>query len=135
MSRRNLGFLLARLGFGSNPQPSHVELTRRMIESCDAETTRLATRALLGLDLVPDIGRIDVPTLVVCGSADLVTPPAESRRLARTIPGARLEMLHGGGHMLMLERADDLDRLIVDFARSVGHARPDLETTAAGEAR
>jgi non-heme chloroperoxidase len=119
MARRNLGLLLARIGFGRDAQPSHVELVRQMIEACDPETTRESTRALLGLDLVPDIGRIRVPTLVVCGSADLITPPAESRRLAATIPGARLHMLEGGGHMLMLERADEVDRLIVDFAREV----------------
>jgi pimeloyl-ACP methyl ester carboxylesterase len=129
MARRNLGLLLARIGFGRDPQPSHVELVRQMIESCDPETTRGSTRALLGLDLVPDIGRIRVPTLVICGSADLITPPAESRRLAATIPGARLEMMDGAGHMLMLERTDDLDRLIVDFACDVlARPRPQPES-------
>ena len=39
--------------------------------------------------------------------------------MASLIPGARLELMHGGGHMLMLERTDELDRLIVDFAREV----------------
>jgi len=136
MARRNLGFFLARIGFGSNPKPSHVELARQMIESCDAETTRLATRALLGLDLVPDIARIDLPTLVIGGTADLLTPPAESRRIARTIPGARLVMLEGGGHMLMLERTDEVDRLIVEFAREVaGDGDGELERSVAGDAR
>jgi pimeloyl-ACP methyl ester carboxylesterase len=136
MARRNLGFFLARMGFGSNPTPSHVELTRQMIESCDAETTRLATRALLGLDLVPDIARIDLPTLVIGGSADLITPPAESRRIARTIPGARLVMVEGGGHMLMLERTEEVDRLIVEFAREVGgEGDGELERSVAGDAR
>jgi pimeloyl-ACP methyl ester carboxylesterase len=55
----------------------------------------------------------------MCGTADLITPPAESRRLASTIPGARLEMFEGAGHMLMLERTDEVDRLIVDFARDM----------------
>ncbi|HZR15520.1 MAG TPA: alpha/beta fold hydrolase [Acidimicrobiia bacterium] len=127
MGHRNLGFLLARIGFGREPAPSHVELVRQMIESCDPETTRLATRALLGLDLVPDIGRIDLPTLVLSGTADVITPPAESRRIAATIPGARLETFEGAGHMLMLERADEVDRLIVDFARTVGAGRPRRE--------
>jgi pimeloyl-ACP methyl ester carboxylesterase len=39
--------------------------------------------------------------------------------MAGLVPGARLELMHGGGHMLMLERTEELDRLIVDFARSV----------------
>lgn len=134
MARRNLGLLLARIGFGRDPQPSHVELVRHMIESCDPETTRGSTRALLGLDLVPDISRIRVPTLVICGSADLITPPAESRRIAATIPGARLEMLDGGGHMLMLERTEEVDRMIVDFAHEVIDGSP-AQVEAVGETR
>ena len=60
-----------------------------------------------------------IPTLVIGGTADVLTPPFEARRMARLIPGARLELMPGGGHMLMLERTEELDRLIVDFAREV----------------
>ena len=56
---------------------------------------------------------------LVVGTADVLTPPFEARRIAELIPGARLEVMRGGGHMLMLERTDELDRLIVDFARHV----------------
>jgi non-heme chloroperoxidase len=118
--RRDLGLVLARIGFGAKPQPGHVELTRQMIAACDAETSRLAVRALLSLDLTAALPTITVPTLVVCGTADLLTPPSESRRIAELIPGARLELFSKAGHMLMLERAEELDALIVDFAREVG---------------
>ena len=116
----NLGFLLARIGFGSNPKPSHVELVRRMMLECAADTRRESPRALLGLDLTARLPEVRIPTLVIGGSADVITPPAESRRLATLIPGARLEMVAGGGHMLMLERTELIDRLITDFAREVG---------------
>ena len=49
----------------------------------------------------------------------MLTPPAQARLIAKLIPGARLEVFPGGGHMLMLERADELNRLIVDFAHEV----------------
>jgi pimeloyl-ACP methyl ester carboxylesterase len=42
--------------------------------------------------------------------------------MARLIPNARLELVEGGGHMLMLERAEQLNRLLTDFAREVGAA-------------
>jgi pimeloyl-ACP methyl ester carboxylesterase len=113
---RDLGLLVARLGFGRRPQASHVELTRQMILACDPVTRRDAPAALLEFDFTGDLGRIEVPTLVVCGSADVITPPAESRRMARRIPGARLEIVAGAGHMLMLEQADVLQRLLADFA-------------------
>ncbi len=120
LRRRDLGLVLARIGFGTNPRPSHVELTRQMIASCAAETSRLAPQALLSLDLTAVLPTITLPTLVVCGTSDVITPPAESRRIAELIPGARLELFPRAGHMLMLERAEELDALIVDFAREVG---------------
>ncbi len=115
----NLGFLAARLGFGKNPHPSHVELVRKMMGECPPETRLNAPRVLVGLDLTGELPNVRVPTLVIGGSADVLTPPFEARQMARLIPGARLEILRGGGHMLMLERTEAVDRLIVDFAREV----------------
>jgi pimeloyl-ACP methyl ester carboxylesterase len=120
---KNLGFVLARLGFGRDPHPSHVELVREMLAECPAETRRDAPRTLVGLDLRPDLPKIDLPALVVVGTADVLTPPAEAEAIARLLPNARLEVLPGGGHMLMLERADELNRLIADFAREVTAGR------------
>jgi pimeloyl-ACP methyl ester carboxylesterase len=120
---RNFGFLLTRLGFGTKPKPSHIELVRRMIADCGDETRLLAPHALVGLDLTEALRAVDRPTLVIGGTSDLLTPPADSRRIARRIPDARLELLEGGGHMLMLERADDVNRLIADFAREVQSPR------------
>ena len=116
---RDLGLAVSRLGFGRNPVASQVEATRQMILDTKTGTRRDAVAALAGLDLSDQIGAIDRPTLIICGTADLITPLAESRRMARRIPGARLEVVDGGGHMLMFERATLVDGLIADFARSV----------------
>jgi pimeloyl-ACP methyl ester carboxylesterase len=116
---KNLGFVISRLGFGAKPKPSHVELVRRMMRDCSDETRRLAPKALVGLDLSDDITHIDLPTLVIGGTADVLTPPGEARRIASLIPNARLELLPGGGHMLMLERTEEINRLLVEFAREV----------------
>jgi pimeloyl-ACP methyl ester carboxylesterase len=121
--RPNFGFLLARLGFGKRPRPSHVELVRRMMAECPADTRQNAPRTLVGLDLTPDLPKIKMPTLVIGGTADMLTPLSEAKRIVKLIPGARLEVLPDGGHMLMLERAEALSRLIVDFAREARSRR------------
>lgn len=119
-SSPNLGFLMARLGFGHDPHPSHVELVRQMLRDCPPNTRLEAPRALMGLDLTDELPNVHLPTLVVVGTSDLLTPPAQAHLIARLIPDAQLEVFPGGGHMLMLERSDELDRLIVDFAHDVG---------------
>jgi pimeloyl-ACP methyl ester carboxylesterase len=75
---------------------------------------------LVGLDLLDDLPKVEIPTLVIGGTADALTPPAYAKQIAKAIPGARLELVPDGGHMLMLERTDVLDQLIVNFAREVG---------------
>jgi pimeloyl-ACP methyl ester carboxylesterase len=116
----NLGFVLARRGFGHDPQPSHVELVRQMLLECPPETRLNAPRALIGLDLTEELRAVRIPTLVIVGTADLLTPPAQARLIARLIPGSRLEEFPGGGHMLMLERTVPLDKMIIEFAHEVG---------------
>ena len=86
---------------------------------CSADTRRDAPRVLVGLDLTHDLPKVRMPTVVVGGTADVLTPPFEARRIAELIPGARLELMRDGGHLLMLERTEQLDRLIVDFAHEV----------------
>jgi non-heme chloroperoxidase len=120
----NLGFIAARVGFGKNPRPSHVELVREMMAECPPETRLDAPRVLVGLDLTHELPHVRVPTLVIGGTADVLTPPFEAKQMARIIPGARLELMRGGGHMLMLERTEEVDRLIVDFAREVQRPAP-----------
>jgi pimeloyl-ACP methyl ester carboxylesterase len=124
MTQRNLGFFLARLGFGRDPQASHVELVREMIAACEKEDSQAAIGALMGLDITADLARIQLPTLVLSGSADVIAPPAESRRIADLIPHSRLEVFKGAGHMLMLERTEEVHSLITEFARDLGAGKP-----------
>ena len=116
----NFGLAVARLGFGTDPKPSHVELVRRMMAACSHDTRVHAPRMLVGLDLSEGLPKIDVPTLVIGGTADIVTPPAEAERMAALIPNAQLVLLEGGGHMLMLEKAEEVSALIAGFTRQLG---------------
>jgi len=62
---------------------------------------------------------IRVPTLVLCGAEDRITPPALSRTLAGMIPGAQLELVEGAGHLSNLERPDAFNTLVGAFIRGV----------------
>jgi pimeloyl-ACP methyl ester carboxylesterase len=120
VSRPDFGTMVTRLGFGRDALASHVELNRQMLMECDPEIGREGVNLLLGLDLTADVASITIPTLVVSGSHDILTPPKEARRLAQLIPDAELVMFERAGHMIMLERADELNTLLLDFAREVG---------------
>ena len=59
---------------------------------------------------------------MLVGTADLVTTVRDARRLVRGLADARLELVPGAGHMLMLERAERLGALLSGFARELGVA-------------
>ena len=62
-----------------------------------------------------DLGRIDVPALVVVGADDVLTPPRQAEIVARGLRG-RLEVIEDAGHALMIERADAVNELVLDFS-------------------
>jgi pimeloyl-ACP methyl ester carboxylesterase len=64
-----------------------------------------------------------VPVLVLAGTEDLLTPPAHSEDIARALPEAALVILPETGHLLMLERPDEVGRHLVELLhRAAGHA-------------
>jgi pimeloyl-ACP methyl ester carboxylesterase len=117
-----LGPLISRLSFGADPAPCDIELTRSMIAAMSPTAMSGLLPGLLAFDVSRRIGAIDLPTWVVVGSRDTLTPPRMARAMAAAIPRARLVVLPGCGHMVMLEREDELDQLLVRASSEVAPA-------------
>jgi poly(3-hydroxyalkanoate) depolymerase len=76
---------------------------------------------------LPWLWRLPQQTLVLAGDDDPIVPVINGRILARVIPNARLEVIHGGGHLFLLERPAELGALIAKFLTGREHddlARP-----------
>jgi pimeloyl-ACP methyl ester carboxylesterase len=65
------------------------------------------------------VHHIEVPTLVICGTDDDMTPVKYSQYLASKIAGARLAIFEGGSHLVFLEKPDEVNRAIEDFLRGL----------------
>jgi pimeloyl-ACP methyl ester carboxylesterase len=67
-------------------------------------------------DVMEQVHKIKVPTLIICGQDDLMTPPNRSEYLHDQIQGSELQIIEQAGHMVMLERPNEvsasLDRFI-----------------------
>jgi len=71
------------------------------------------------LDLTPETCKINIPALVICGSEDKMTPPDFSRQLAASISGAKLDIIEGAGHMVMMEKPAQFNISLEKFAASI----------------
>ncbi len=67
------------------------------LSACNAYTDALSSAA-----------KITVPSIVIQGSRDLMTPAKGGKAVAAAIPHGRLALIEGAGHMLMTERPDDV---------------------------
>ena len=95
-----------------------VAALRAMAGRTPAATLREHAAALLAWlgTRTADLARIAAPALVVVGDDDVLTPPAQAKRVARELSHARLEVLAGAGHALMIERAERVNALIRELA-------------------
>ena len=106
----------ARVCFGAHPRPADVELVRSISAAVSPRAMAELLGPLLAFDVRVELAKIDLPTLVVVGTRDVVTPTRRAKAMADRIPGARLEVLPGCGHLVMLERPEVLDGLLRGFS-------------------
>lgn len=71
--------------------------------------------ATVGWTSFPWLHRVHQPTLVISGDRDPIVPPVNARILTRRIPNARLDLVHGAGHLLLAEQADQSAATIATF--------------------
>ncbi|WUJ13747.1 4-carboxymuconolactone decarboxylase [Streptomyces sp. NBC_00390] len=98
-------------------QPAIVEWAVQMVRTTDPGCYIAACEALAAFDVRAELGMIGVPTLVLVGSEDRVTGPAEARTLVAGIRDARLALVPGASHLAPVEQpAAVTDLLLHHFA-------------------
>jgi pimeloyl-ACP methyl ester carboxylesterase len=75
-------------------------------------------------DTFDQLPQIKAATLVLTGNADLLVPPDNSKILAQRIPGAKLAIISGGGHQIMVEQPEKCNTAILGFLRGRDDVSP-----------
>ncbi|TBX99089.1 alpha/beta fold hydrolase [Rhizobium laguerreae] len=101
--------------FGSSASRELVEFARQEVAQTPAFVAREAIASLNVSDSRARLHDIRVPTLIVVGNEDIITPPAESVALSKGIPVSRLEIMSDAGHFPMLEQPQAFNRILESF--------------------
>ena len=109
---------------GKTTHEQRPQVVARIRELILASPPRGVTDALAGLaaraDSRPILREIRVPTLVVCGEEDAITPVAEAEAMHAAIRGSTLELIPKAGHLASVETPDAFNRSLDAFLRRVG---------------
>jgi 3-oxoadipate enol-lactonase len=101
-------------------RPDIYDAMHRMIAQAPPGGVVGALHALIERpDSTDSLSTIDVPTLVVCGDEDVLTPPKDARKLADAIRGSRFEVLQGAGHLSNVERPASFNTVLSEFLASL----------------
>ena len=101
-------------------RPDIYDATHRVMAQSEAEGIVGALEAMIARpDSTPLLGGIDVPTLVVGGEEDAITPPKTIRALHQAIPGSRLEIIAQAGHLSNVERPAAFNTIMSEFLGSL----------------
>lgn len=116
-----------RFLFGPDASEEAVAACTELIQATPAETVGAFYAALMEHDKQEAVGRLrEVPVLIMVGELDRLTPPRHSQRLAAALPGARLVVVPGCGHLLPMERPAVVTEHLCELLERVGRegARP-----------
>jgi 3-oxoadipate enol-lactonase len=107
--------MLPKLLAANAPTPVRDEV-RQIVGENEPAGLAAALRAMAARpDSTPKLAEIDVPTLVIVGSEDALTPPAESQALHAGIANSRLVEIPGTGHLSNLENPEAFNAAVDEF--------------------
>ncbi|GAA3081627.1 alpha/beta fold hydrolase [Streptomyces roseofulvus] len=105
--------------FAAN-QPAIVDWAVQMVRTTDAACYVAACEALAVFDVRAALGSIGVPALVLVGSEDRVTGPAEARTLVAGIADAKLAVVPGASHLAPVEQPAAVTDLLLEHFSATG---------------
>lgn len=114
----DLAWLLTRrYGFGdSRPSPSLVTFVEQMNSKTSVETLTKYLHTLYTHNRFPALSALrGVPVLVIVGDKDYLTPVTHSEEILRHLPEAELVKVDNSGHVVMLEKADEVNEALLSF--------------------
>lgn len=122
LASSDLAWLLTRrYGFGdARPSPSLVTFVESMNSKTSVETLTKYVRTLYDHDRVPALSVLrGVPVLVLVGTKDYLTPVVHSEAIHRRLPEAELVKIDNSGHVVMLEKADEVNAALLPFLKRI----------------
>ena len=111
LAEARVGALLAT----EDPRSEVIDTMSRI----DPAAYRIGAKAVWLADQIDRAAAIRVPTLMICGDLDPVTPPSLSEVLAQLIPNSRLEVIPGASHLANLDKPAEFNREIDEFLSEI----------------
>jgi len=105
------------LFLGEGVSAEALALARAAVAGCPPDIIRADISAAKAFDARAALPRVRCPALILCGTEDHITPPRYAAWLKEGLPDAHVVLIRGAGHMLPLERPEQVNAALATFLR------------------
>ena len=111
--------MIVQYAYDDKADPQFLKLGFEEMKQRPPEVAHADFSACNAFDVGDRLGEIKLPTLMIVGAGDKLTPPKYSEFLAGGIAGSRVEMIQGAGHMVALEQPAAFNQAVAEFMATV----------------
>lgn len=119
MSMEILGEEVATFALAANAPDSLRQEVSKMVAATNKDAYLQSAEATSLLDYTEALSKVKVPTLIVVGDLDIVTPVSSAETIHKIVQGSILKIMKGVGHLPNRERPDEFDTLLEEFLRDL----------------
>lgn len=114
--------LICKFSLAPESRPGLLEALKKSLDKANVDVMYDDLCACNDLDLTDNIHKVNLQALIICGIKDKMTPAQFSCEIATRIESARLSLIDGAGHMVMLEKPAEFNDALCEFASSISKA-------------
>jgi len=118
--------MISEWAFSPQADPRLVELAAQRMAEIRPSVLHGDFTACDAFNIIETLGDIKAPSLAICGENDQLTPARYSQYLADHIPNAEVQIFPGAGHMVMLEKPEEVAESLLAFLSKISNIPGDV---------
>ena len=106
---------IGKFAFHSKTSPKLIEASLKVVRKCPAKVIRRDFELCDAFDIMEEVEKLNLPTLILVGDSDQMTPPKYSAYLHDKIKGSEYHIIENAGHSLMFEQPDSFNEAVLGW--------------------
>ncbi|MBD3157188.1 MAG: alpha/beta fold hydrolase [Candidatus Lokiarchaeota archaeon] len=111
--------LVEQFMFSKETDDEVIQASLKEIRQCPRSVIRRDFEMCNNFDIMNEVSQIDLPTLILVGADDLMTPPKYAKYLHENIPNSEFHVIDNAGHGVMVEQPSELNSMVMQWTERI----------------
>ncbi len=111
--------LMKEYGYNKETKEDIKKKIEKIIKTCGPDVLLQDFKACSAFDIRDELSNLKIPTLIICGENDIMTPTKYSTYLHEKISNSKLSLIPNAGHYVFLESSNEVNKVIKEFLKKI----------------